>query len=356
MLAELTDDPTTSRKNISACKPHPQAAGTPSKCAPTLALDTETDEHTKSFRGIIGYNAAMLDVIELIRDLADTDFPVLIYGESGTGKELVASAIHNESSRAGKLFVPVNCGALSESLLESELFGYVKGAFTGAARDRKGRFELADGGTIFLDEIGDMPTAMQVKVLRVLQDGTFERVGGEETIKVDVRVISATNKDLSREIAAGKFRSDLYYRLSVVPLTLPPLRDRLDDIPMLAHHILQTALEETGKQPVTISVDAFSAMRAHEWPGNVRELQNWIRFSLVKCKGSVVLPKHLPTCRQGGAPLPLRTRRRKHLDIDSVRSALRSAKNKAEAAHMLGVSRATLYRYLLDITPQLNNA
>jgi len=305
-----------------------------------------------SFSGIIGRNEKMLEVFDLIRDLADSNAPVLVQGESGTGKELVAAAIHNEGLRANKLFVPVNCGALPESLLESELFGHVKGAFTGAVRDKKGRFELAGGGTIFLDEVGDISPAMQVRLLRVLQEGTFERVGSETTIKVDVRVISATNKDISKELEAGRFREDLYYRLSVVPLWLPPLRERRNDIPLLVDHILKRACEDTGREGVSVSPETLDLMLSYEWPGNIRELQNWIQFAMIKCKDSVIKPEHLPPPRRASdmkAVSPMKRRRRK-LDVASVRSALEETNgNKVEAAQLLGVSRATLYRFLDDI-------
>ena len=254
--------------------------------------------------------------------------------------------------RASNLFVPVNCGALPESLLESELFGHVKGAFTGAIRDKKGRFELADGGTIFLDEIGDIPQSMQVKLLRVLQEGTFERVGSEHTVKVDVRIISATNKDLVEEIAEGRFREDLYYRLSVVPVDLPPLRDRRNDIPLLVEHVLSRELERTGKEPIAMSSEALDVMMSYDWPGNIRELQNWIQFALVKCKSSVIEPSHLPPQRGLRAERePVGAiRRRKKLDVLTVRAAIESTGgNKLEAARSLGVSRATLYRFLDEV-------
>lgn len=304
-----------------------------------------------SFSGIIGRNDKMLEVFDLIRDLADSNAPVLIQGESGTGKELVAAAIHNEGVRANKLFVPVNCGALPEALLESELFGHVKGAFTGAIRDKKGRFELAGGGTIFLDEVGDISPAMQVRLLRVLQEGTFERVGSETTIKVDVRVISATNKDISKELEAGRFRDDLYYRLSVVPLWLPPLREKRNDIPLLVDHILKRACEDTGREGVTVAPETLDLMLEYEWPGNIRELQNWIQFAMIKCKDDVIRPEHLPPPRRGEmhAEAPIKRRKRK-LDVASVRAALNETNgNKVEAAQVLGVSRATLYRFLDDI-------
>jgi len=305
-----------------------------------------------SFSGMVGRDHKMMEVFDLIRDLADSNAPVLVQGESGTGKELVAAAIHNEGTRGDKLFVPVNCGALPESLLESELFGHVKGAFTGAIRDKKGRFELADEGTIFLDEIADIPPSMQVRLLRVLQEGTFERVGSEKTIKVNVRLISATNRILAEEIAAGRFREDLFYRLSVVPVDLPPLRERRNDIPLLVDHILRQELSLSGKKGITVSSEVIDVMMSYDWPGNVRELQNWIQFALVKCKGGEIKPEHLPpgTGQRTGEAAPPRRRRRRKLDIVSVRDALDSVDgNKVEAARVLGVSRATLYRFLDDV-------
>ena len=194
-----------------------------------------------SFAGIISQDDRMLELFETIKEIADVNIPVLIQGESGTGKELVASAIHNEGQRSSEPFVPVNCGALPEGLLESELFGHVKGAFTGAVKDKKGRFELAHRGTLFLDEIVDMPKSVQVKLLRVLQEGTFERVGGEQTLSADVRLISAANRDLKKEVSNGNFRDDLFYRVNVVPVFLPPLRERKQDVPLLAEHFLKTA-------------------------------------------------------------------------------------------------------------------
>jgi PAS domain S-box-containing protein len=297
------------------------------------------------FSGIIGRDEKMLEIFDLIRELAGVTVPVLIQGESGTGKELVAAAVHNEGPRANRLFVPVNCGALPESLLESELFGHVKGAFTGAIRDKKGRFELADKGTIFLDEIADIPTSTQVKLLRVLQEGRFERVGSETTIKVDVRVISASNKNLSTETAEGRFREDLFYRLNVVPVNLPPLRDRRLDIPLLVQHTLDRLIKESGRPTVEISEEALDIMLSYHWPGNVRELQNWLQFALVKCRTAVIMPEHLPPVTPAAIKAAARRRKRK-LDPDSVRAALTKAGNKVEAAKLLGVSRATLYRFL----------
>ena len=298
-----------------------------------------------SFSGIVGRDHKMLKVFEQIRDLATNDYPVHISGETGTGKELVAAAIHNESRRGGGPFVPVNCGALPEGLLESELFGHVRGAFSGAIRDKKGRFELAHGGTIFLDEVSELPKPMQVKLLRVLQQGTFERVGGEQTTSVDVRVISATNRDLKREMEKDRFREDLYYRLNVVPVRLPALRERKTDIPLLVTHFLEQAAKQ-GQKAGGLSKEAISTMMDYHWPGNVRELQNAVHFALVKSKGRIIRPEDLPIelrhQKTASTPGPARK-----LDPDSVAAALKqSGGNRARAARLLGVGRATLYRFL----------
>jgi len=308
----------------------------------------------QSFNGIIGSDLRMLELFETIRDVADVDVPVLIQGESGTGKELVAAAIHNEGPRAGKLFVPVNCAALPEGLLESELFGHVKGAFTGAIRDKKGRFELADGGTLFLDEIGDLPKTVQVKLLRVLQEGIFERVGGEKSLSVDVRIISATNRDLAEEVTKGHFRKDLYYRIRVVPINIPALKERRDDIPLLVNHFLQKESQE-GSQVRGISPEALALMVHYSWPGNVRELQSAIRFALIMSKGQVVKREHLPAeLREWASQSRTRGVSRK-LDQDRVSAALKkTGGNKAKAARFLEVGRATLYRFL-DEHPDINS-
>ncbi len=308
----------------------------------------------EQFSGIVGRDPKMLALYDLIPELAESSAPVLIQGESGTGKERVAAALHHEGPRAKKAFVPVNCGALPEGLLESELFGHVKGAFTGAIRDKMGRFELADGGTIFLDEIGDISPAMQVKLLRVLQEGCFERVGGEKTIKVNVRVISATHRDLPTEMASGKFREDLFYRLSVVPLLLPPLRERRTDIPLLANHFLK--LMASGKT-VSFSPEAMNSILDYDWPGNVRELQNWIQFALIKCKNGLIQREHLPPIAQnriGWRQPPMTVvesegQGRQRLTARAVQEAIqKTGGNKVVAAKMLGVSRATLYRFLTN--------
>ena len=297
-----------------------------------------------SFAGIIGQDHKMLQIFEQIRELATNDYPVYLTGETGTGKEMVAAAIHNESQRGGGPFVPINCGALPEGVLESELFGHVKGAFSGAIRNKKGRFELADGGTIFLDEVVDLTKSMQVKLLRVLQEGSFERVGGEETVSVDVRVISAANRDLKREVERKNFREDLYYRLNVVPVELPPLRERKNDIPLLAEEFLRQASEQ-GQKTAGLSKKALSIMMDYLWPGNVRELQNALHYALVKCKGRLIRPEDLPMELKSG-----RSSRRgptRKLNQEMVQAALeRTGGNKAKAARHLGVGRATLYRFL----------
>jgi sigma-54 dependent transcriptional regulator, acetoin dehydrogenase operon transcriptional activator AcoR len=309
---------------------------------------------THSFSGIIGKDPKMHDVFELIRSVADSKAPVLIYGASGTGKELVASAVHNEGHRKDKRFITVNCGAIPESLLESELFGHKKGAFTGAIRDKKGRFELADGGTIFLDEIGDISQAMQVKLLRVLQEGTFEKVGGEETIKVNIRIISATNKDLQDEIRKGNFREDLFYRLSVVPINLPRLKDRREDIPLIAKELLKRVLlNEERDDKVTISKKAIGKLLDYDWPGNIRELQNWLQFALIKApKNGEIKPEHFPHYISAVSDKPTivshnQIFKKEKLTEESVRRAIIESKgNKLQAAKLLGVGRATLYRFL----------
>ncbi|MEA1948605.1 MAG: sigma 54-interacting transcriptional regulator, partial [Thermodesulfobacteriota bacterium] len=254
----------------------------------TLRRRLKTDQ---SFAGIIGHDAKMQELFETIREVAEVDVPVFIQGESGTGKELVAAAIHNEGIRAKKPFVPVNCGALPEGLLTSELFGHVKGSFTGALRDKKGRFELANGGTLFLDEVIDLPKDMQSKLLRVLQEGTFERLGDEKTKSVDVRIISAANRDLKNEVKRGNFRDDLYYRINVVPIYMPPLRERKNDIPLLIDHFFSRIVTDGSRDYPEISDDAVSLLMDYHWPGNVRELENAIQFAIVKCRGRMILPK-----------------------------------------------------------------
>ena len=301
-----------------------------------------------SFAGIVGKDEKMMELYATIRELAESSAQVLIQGESGTGKELVASALHNEGPRRHKRFVPVNCGSLPDGLLESELFGHCKGSFTGAIRDKKGRFELADGGTIFLDEVGDLSQAMQVKLLRMLQNGQFEPVGSEKTMKVDVRVISATNKDLREEIKAGRFREDLFYRLCVVPITMPPLRERLNDIPLLAESYLEWSSKESHKEKVSLSPEVLDILMEYNWPGNVRELQNVLQFALIKCRGKAISPQYLPINIFPTDKRPQKRRNRQgKLDSKTVDAALEETQgNKLKAAKLLGVSRATIHRFL----------
>ena len=313
-----------------------------------------------SFHGMVGISSAMQDVFETVRQVVSTDYPVLVSGESGTGKELVSNAIHNESRRKDGPFVPINCGALPENILESELFGHVRGAFTGAIRDKKGRFELADKGTIFLDEVGELSPTFQVKLLRVLQEKRIERVGGEHSIDVDVRIISATNRDLRTLVEKGTFREDLYYRLAVVPIALPALRQRREDIPFLVQNILERIRAEAGKEIRGLSAQAMDRLLAHEWPGNVRELINALQFGSVRCEGDVIEQVHLPPeVREAQSALPAAEslsgasvadpapKRRGKLDPRAVREALAATGgNKVQAARRLGVGRATLYRFL----------
>ena len=300
-----------------------------------------------SFSNIIGRDSKMISVFRQIRDVTEYDFPVHIFGETGTGEELVAHAIHNESRRGGASFVPINCGALPEGLIESELFGHVKGAFSGAIRDKRGRFELADGGTIFLDEISELPKLMQVKLLRFLQEGSFEKVGGEKTTSVNVRVISATNKDIKKEVRNGNFREDLYYRLNVIPITVPPLRERKNDIPLLVDHFLKQFPGGSGSEVPVFSDEALATMMDYHWPGNVRELQNAVQFSIVRSRGDIIRPGDLPMeLREVVVDKPRRGPTRK-LDAAMVEEALiKTGGNKAKAAKLLGVGRATLYRFL----------
>jgi PAS domain S-box-containing protein len=302
------------------------------------------------FANIIGGDRKMINVFQQIQDVAQYDFPVHLFGETGTGKELVANAIHNESRRGGAPFVPINCGALPEGLIESELFGHVKGAFSGAIRDKKGRFELADGGTVFLDEVAELSKPLQVKLLRFLQEGTFEKVGGEKTIDVNVRVISATNKDLKKEVRSNKFREDLFYRLNVIPIHIPPLRERKNDIPLLVDHFLKQVAERSGRPIPRLSESALPAILDYSWPGNVRELQNAVQFAFVKCKDMIITRDDLPLeLRQMNEPIGARRGPVKKLDIPSVRSALsKTGGNKARAARELGVGRATLYRFISE--------
>ncbi|MBO4335633.1 MAG: sigma-54-dependent Fis family transcriptional regulator [Desulfovibrio sp.] len=244
--------------------------------------------------GIIGQSTTLAGVFKMLVKVAPTDSTVLVTGESGTGKELLVRALHANSNRANKPFVPINCGAIPKELLESELFGHEKGAFTHAIRSRAGRYELADGGTIFLDEIGEMDLSLQVKILRVLQEKEIERVGGSGVKKVDVRIVAATNRDLENEVKAGHFREDLYYRLNVIPLHLPPLRERGGDVILLARHFLNKFCEKKGREPLDLAPKTVRILQAYAWPGNVRELENFMERLSILTDGDVVNPSDLP--------------------------------------------------------------
>jgi DNA-binding NtrC family response regulator len=255
--------------------------------------DAEIPKHDGRVK-MIGVSRALQEVFKLVGRVARSDAPVLISGESGTGKELVAKAVHEYSPRRQKEMITINCGAIPENLLESELFGHEKGSFTGAIARRAGRFEQADGGTLFLDEIGDMPLSIQVKLLRVLQDGSFSRVGANETLATDVRIVAATHKNLTEEVAAGRFREDLYYRLNVVEIKIPPLRERMEDIPLLAEYFLQRITRKNGMARIHISAEAVATLQDHHWPGNVRELENTIARACALASSQILLPADIP--------------------------------------------------------------
>jgi len=324
--------------------------------------------------GIIGNSPALREVYKILEKVAPTDSTVLVTGESGTGKELLVRALHKNSKRHGKPFVPINCGAIPRELLESELFGHEKGAFTHAIRSRPGRFELADGGTIFLDEIGEMDLSLQVKILRALQEKEIERVGGTVTKKVDVRVVAATNRDLEAEVTAGRFREDLFYRLNVIPLHLPPLRERGEDILVLADYFLRGFCHEKDRPHMKVSPQAKAMLVAYSWPGNVRELENFMERLSILCEDQKVEPGDLPEKIQRDAGLPgqeklqqivlaaefawpeLKDMREKGLGLKEfldeieerlLTEALKEASGvKNQAAELLGIKRTTLIEKL----------
>jgi two-component system response regulator HydG len=312
-------------------------------------------EISSEYSGIIGKDPKMQVIYKLIEDIAPTDATVLIEGESGTGKELVARAIHQQSPREDKPFVVINCSAYPETLLESELFGHEKGAFTGAIRQKSGRFEQAHGGTVFLDEIGEIPLSAQIKLLRVLQTQRFERVGSEKTLSVDVRILAATNKDLLQEVKRGSFREDVYYRLNVIPVHMPPLRERRNDIPLLAHHFLRRFAAEQGKEIKRLSADAMRALLDYSWPGNVRELENSIEHATVLAKGQQIQSSDLPPAFHTAtflAPAGRLQTMAEH-ERELLEQVLEECSwNKKEASRRLGISRNTLYVKLkkYDIT------
>ncbi|MBN1782990.1 sigma-54-dependent Fis family transcriptional regulator [bacterium] len=313
------------------------------------------------FSNIIGQSPVMQDVFRAVEKVTDSDVTVLIQGESGTGKELIARAIHTQSKRRNKPFRPVNCTALPESLLESELFGHEKGAYTGATTRRVGKFELADGGTIFLDEIGDMSQPIQAKVLRVLQEREFERLGGNSLVKVNIRLISATNKDLWEEVQAGSFREDLYYRISVFPIRLPPLRERKDDIPLLCEYFTKKYSKRENKNIEKIEPEVIRTLSGYHWPGNVRELENTIERAVVITNTPVLKPEDLPShiltigdddkaATDDSLPKWI-----EKLEIEVLRKTLLEYEgNISKAAKKLGIGRATIYRkakkYRLPVT------
>jgi len=312
-------------------------------------------ENHKRFKTIIGTSAAMRRVFDTTSRAAPTKASILITGESGVGKELVADAIHGLSPRKDGPLIKVHCAALAASLLESELFGHEKGAFTGAAARKRGRFELANEGTLFLDEIGEIDQNIQIKLLRVLQDRKFERVGGEETIETDVRIVAATNKDLKAEIEKGNFREDLYFRLNVVNIHVPPLRERKDDLPLLITAMLKEFAEENGKNIEGINEKARSCLYAYDWPGNVRELRNCLESAVVMSRGSLITEEDLPpTLRtqsdEGWIRIPLGTTMEEAEKI-IIRETVSAQKgNKTKAAEILGIGRKTLHRKLPDWT------
>jgi two-component system NtrC family response regulator len=297
-----------------------------------------------AFEGMMGNSAAIRTVFDAIRKVATTDAPVLLLGESGTGKEMAARAIHQCSGRKNGPFIAINCSAIPETLLESELFGHEKGAFTGAHTQRKGKFEMANGGTLFLDEIGEIPLPLQVKLLRFLAEQCVERVGGRQPIEIDARVITATNADLRKGMAAGTFREDLFYRLSVVVLTLPPLRDREEDIRLLAQYFLQRFAAESNKTGLAMDQDALRALDRHPWPGNVRELENCVRRAVIMAEGKRLTVKDLELVPSKGGILTNLKDARENLEREMINAALRKYGGKiAPAAVDLGVSRPTLY-------------
>jgi two-component system, NtrC family, response regulator len=314
-------------------------------------LRSERDEQFDHY-GIVGRSRLMEEIIQRAERVAETKSTVLITGETGTGKELIARAIHNRSAQRDMPLIKVNCAAIPESLLESELFGHVRGAFTGAATTKKGKFALADGGTIFLDEIGTMSPALQSKLLRVLQEREFEPLGSERTEKIDVRVIAATNRDLRQMVAEGKFQEDLFYRLNVIPIELPPLRERRDDIPALVDHFLKKHAQRTGRRIERIDDGVLGQLQQYDWPGNVRELENVIERAVVLSTGPVITARAISVLGSTAPPssgLPsLKLRQNiEWVEKETIRRALESARGiKKDAAELMGISQRALSYYL----------
>ncbi len=306
-----------------------------------------------SFENIVGKSNKMLDVLSMVTKVSQTDSTVLIEGESGTGKELIAKAIHLHSRRKNRAFITINCGALPENLQESELFGHVRGAFTGAIRDKNGLFQEANGGTLFLDEIGETALSTQVKVLRFLQDGEIRRVGDNESIFVNVRLLAATNKDLKKSIEESTFREDLYYRLNVIPIHLPPLRQRRDDIPLLVNHFLKKYVEKAKKKVASVSPEAMKILTGYDWPGNVRELENIVERAVILTNKNVIMPDDLPpSIRESQSKTPdteeiLEGKTLEELEKHYILKTLEKHNwNQKKVSEMLNVSTTTLWRKL----------
>jgi PAS domain S-box-containing protein len=310
------------------------------------------------FHGMVGRSPAMKKVFEIIEKAAQSDAPVIIHGETGTGKELVAHAIHELGSRRKGPYIQLNCAALNEALLESELFGHVKGAFTGAYSHRKGWFEAANGGDIFLDEIGDVPLSIQVKLLRVLETKQFQRVGDHQPVNTDARIITATNRDLEQLVSEGKFREDFYFRINVIPIHLPPLRDRINDAPLLIEHFIRQLRKKSGKHISGLSADAMDLVMSHTWPGNVRELRSVLEYAFVVAEKELIRPEHLPVRMRGAThgerindqSIPVVATDEKAALIDAL---IKCRGNQTHAARMLGVNRVTIWhrikKYGIDI-------
>lgn len=328
---------------------------------PDTAETPKAPEYSYEETGLMGRSPAMIELYKEIARVAPSRSTVLIIGESGTGKELVARAIHKHSQRVGRPFVPINCGAITESLLEAELFGHVRGAFTGAIGDRKGLWEEAEEGTLFLDEVNETSPAMQVKLLRALQEGEIRRVGASRSVRVNARVIAATNRDLEKQVKSGEFREDLFYRLSVVTLVVPPLRDRRSDIPLLSERFLRRAAEDSARR-LRFHERTLALLMAYDWPGNVRELENTVERAALRARGSEVMPEDLPTKMQNRTSGPLDGGELSHLPLSFTNGNLVSldelerryvlhvleavAGNRTRAAEVLRIDRRTLYRML----------
>ncbi len=305
-------------------------------------------ERSFTFEDMISRNDRMREIFHVLPDVAMSDSTILLQGESGTGKELLAKALHNLSARVGKPLITVNCGAIPDTLLESELFGYKAGAFTDAKRDKPGRFALAQGGTIFLDEIGDVTPALQVRLLRVLQERTFEPLGGAQTVTADVRIVAATNKDLQAMVQDGRFREDLYYRVSVFRLSLPPLRERKDDIPLLTEHFVTRFNRLKGKDITGLSKESLATFLRHDWPGNIREMENAVEHAFILCHGGMIEPRHLPD-ELRYAPVPGEASfsgiTLEEIEARVIREALaRNEGRKLATAQELGINKTTLWR------------